>query len=196
MGVPNMTISTKLTTPGFIASLMAGVLAFGIDRAQKGFQVSPDCMAIGQAKCVEVLTAYVPFSMTNWRGGEVVRVTDFFDYVLVWNTGISYGLLDSLPVWTLGVIMLVAIAALSVWWWRADTKLIRLGLALCVGGALSNALDRLIYGAVADFFHFHWGSASFYIFNIADVAITFGVILLIADMLGVGRLRRAPGDVT
>ena len=68
---------------------------------------------------------------------------------------------------------------------------IPMGLALCIGGALSNALDRLLYGAVADFFHFHWQHYSFYIFNIADMAITLGVILLIADMFGIGRPRSA-----
>ncbi|MCS6759597.1 MAG: signal peptidase II, partial [Candidatus Devosia euplotis] len=150
-------------------------------------QVSADCIAPGAAPCVEILTSYTPFAMTDWRGGEIVPVAAFFDCVLVWNTGISYGLLDGLPVWSLGVIMLGAIAALSVWWVRADTALIRMGVALCIGGALSNALDRLIYGAVADFFHLHWGSWSFYIFNIADVAITFGVILLLADLIGLGR---------
>ena len=176
--------------PAILISLMTGILAFGLDRAHKAFQVSADCIAIGAAPCVEVFTSYVPIAMTDWRGGEVVRVTDFFDYVLVWNTGISYGLFSSMPVWGLGVIMLVAIVALSVWWVRADSFLIRLGLALCIGGALSNALDRLLYGAVADFFHFHLGDRSFYIFNIADVAITFGVILLIADLLGLGRPRQ------
>lgn len=170
-------------------SLMAAVFAFGIDRAHKAFQVSADCIAFGAAPCVEIFTSYVPFSMTNWRGGEVVRVTDFFDYVLVWNTGISYGLFASLPVWGLGAIMAIAILALAIWWVRADSMLIRMGLALAIGGALSNGLDRIIYGAVADFFHFHWGNASFYIFNLADVAITFGVILLILDLFGVGRPR-------
>ena len=62
-------------------------------------------------------------------------------------------------------------------------------LALCLGGALSNALDRLLYGAVADFFHFHWQDWSFYIFNLADMAITAGVLLLILDVLGIGRKR-------
>lgn len=175
-----------------IASLMAAIIAFGIDRAQKGFHIAAECYAIGQALCVPVPFSYVPTVATGWRGGEVVPVTSFFDYVLVWNTGISYGLFDTLPVWALGIVMLVAIIALSVWWWRADTPLIRLGLALCVGGALSNALDRLLYGAVADFFHFHWGTWSFYIFNLADVAITFGVILLFADLFGLGRSRKKP----
>jgi signal peptidase II len=189
--VPDVNLKS-LTDPAVYVSLTMAILAFGLDRAHKAFHVSSDCIAVGAATCVEVFTSFVPFAMTGWRGGEIIRVTDFFDYVLVWNTGVSYGLLDGLPVWSLGVIMLVAIAALSVWWVRAETALIRVGLALCIGGALSNALDRLLYGAVADFFHLHWGNWSFYIFNIADVAITIGVILLIADLLGLGRPRKTP----
>jgi signal peptidase II len=174
-----------------LLSIMAAILAFGLDRAHKAFAVSADCIAVGAAPCVNIFTSYSPLTLTNWRGGEVVRVTDFFDYVLVWNTGISYGLLTDLPSWGLGVIMLVAVLALAIWWVRADSSLIRLGLAFCIGGALSNGLDRLIYGAVADFFHFHLGANSFYIFNVADMAITLGVILLILDLLGVGRVRTA-----
>jgi signal peptidase II len=180
----------KLTDPSIYISVTTAILAFGIDRAHKAFQVSAECIAIGATPCVEIFSSFIPFAMTNWRGGEVVRVTDFFDYVLVWNTGISYGLLEGLPVWALGAIMLIAIAALSVWWWRADSALIRMGLALCIGGALSNALDRFLYGAVADFFHLHWGNWSFYIFNLADIAITAGVILLLADLIGLGRPRK------
>jgi signal peptidase II len=172
-------------------SLVAAILAFGIDRAQKAYHVAEECIGFAQAKCIDIFANYIPFTMQGWRGGEIVPVTPFFDYVLVWNTGISYGLLDGQPTWVLGAIMLVAIAALSVWWVRAKEPLVRVGLALCIGGALSNALDRLIYGGVADFFHFHWGSWSFYIFNIADMAITLGVILLLVDMLG---LKRKPAD--
>ena len=176
--------------PSIYLSLTMAVLAFGIDRAHKAFQVSADCIAIGAAPCVEVFTSYTPLALTGgWRGGEIFPVTGFFDYVLVWNTGISYGLFDGLPVWALGLVMLAAIVALSIWWVRAESALIRLGLAFCIGGALSNAVDRLIYGAVADFFHLHWGTWSFYIFNLADVAITIGVILLLADLLGLARPR-------
>jgi len=184
---------TAKASPAIYTSLVAAVLAFGLDRAQKGYHIAADCYAIGQAKCVSIFSNYLPFSMTDWRGGEIVPVTPFFDYVLVWNTGISYGLLDGLPVWTLGVIMLVAIIGLSVWWWRTDAPLVRLGLAFAIGGALSNALDRLIFGAVADFFHFHWGTWSFYIFNIADMAITLGVILLLIDLLGFKKTKAQPG---
>jgi signal peptidase II len=150
-------------------SLLLGLAAFALDRGQKFYQI-------------EVM---------GWRGGEGITVTPFFDYVLVWNTGISYGLLDRLPVIVLGLLMLAAIVALGIWWWRNKAPLVRAGLALCLGGALSNTLDRALYGAVADFFHFHWGTASFYIFNLADAAITLGVALLFIDM---ARARRARAD--
>ena len=146
-------------------SLALLLLAFGLDRAHKYFQLE----------------------IEGWRGGEVLRVTDFFDYVLVWNTGVSYGMLDGLPLWALGIIITLATVALGIWWWRTPELLVRAGLALCIGGALSNALDRVFYGAVADFFHLHWQSYSFYIFNVADAAITAGVLLLILDILGIGR---------
>ena len=158
-----------LKRPYLISSAFAGLLAFALDRGHKYFQVD----------------------VLGWRSGEVVRVTDFFDYVLVWNPGVSYGLLNDLPVWVLGAIAVVAIAALGLWWSRAADPLVRFGLMLAIGGAVSNALDRVLYGAVADFFHFHWQDWSFYIFNIADTAITLGVLLLLLDFVGIGRKKRA-----
>ena len=159
------------TRPGLVASLIAGVAAFAIDRGQKFFQIE----------------------VAGWRGGEFVRVTDFYDYVLVWNTGVSYGLFGGLPLAILGIVIVAAMAALAFWWWRADHTLVRVGLMLCIGGALSNAVDRVAYGAVADFFHFHWQDWSFYIFNLADVAISLGVLLLILDLVGFCRPKRVTG---
>lgn len=126
---------------------------------------------------------FVQIDVNGWRGGESVSVLPFFDYVLVWNTGISYGLLDFLPPVALLVVMGAAMALLAIWWARTDRLFARLGLALCLGGAASNAIDRLLYGAVADFFHLHWGAYSFYVFNLADMAITLGVIFLVVDLL-------------
>ena len=77
--------------------------------------------------------------------------------------------------------MTLAITALlAVWLWKAADRLTGLALGLIVGGALGNAWDRYAYGAVADFFHFYmdterWGRVSWYVFNIADVAIVAGV---------------------
>lgn len=148
-------------------SLFWGVNAFLLDRIHKFYQVD----------------------LTGWTGGEYVKVTDFFDYVLVWNTGISYGLMGNVPPIVLGGVIAAALALLLFWWFRATHALVKVGLMFCIGGALSNALDRVFYGAVADFFHFHWQDWSFYIFNIADAMITVGVLLLILDLVGIGRPR-------
>ncbi|WP_158626028.1 signal peptidase II [Arsenicitalea aurantiaca] len=176
-------------------SILVGLLVFGLDRIHKFVQVSADCIEIGATRCVGGdIFARLPMSPTGWTGGEVQQVTGFFDYVLVWNTGISYGLFGSMPVWGLSLIMVAAIVGLSIWWLRGDTTIVRTGLMLIIGGALSNLIDRVIYGAVADFFHFHWQGYSFYIFNIADVAITLGVGFLLLDVLGFGRPRRKPKE--
>lgn len=163
----------KRTVGGLLPSLLLAIFAFGLDRAHKYFQI-------------EVM---------GWRGGEGIRVTDFFDYVLVWNTGVSYGLLSDLPLWVLGTLIAAATIALTIWWWRSTAPLVQAGLAISIGGALSNIADRFIYGAVADFFHFYWQQYSFYIFNLADVAITLGVLLLVLDMLGIGGGKRAAKQV-
>lgn len=168
---------------GLSIALLA--FAFLVDRLHKFVQVSGDCIAIGQSVCVDSFGTAMSDSMLGWRGGEVVEVIPgFFTYFMAWNTGISYGLLSSLPVWAVGALMAVAVVALAVWWWRSDAPLLRAGLALCIGGALSNGLDRLLYGAVADFYSIQWFP---FIFNTADVMITAGVLLLVLDVLGIGR---------
>ncbi len=160
--------------PYLIPSLLVGLAAFALDR--------------GLHKLRRRLQVDLP---PAGAAAKSCRVTAFFDYVLVWNTGVSYGLLGDLPVWVLGLLAAVAILALGIWWWRTADRLVRFGLMLVIGGALSNALDRLLYGAVADFFHFHWQDWSFYIFNVADMAITAGVLLLVLDMVGIGRRKPA-----
>jgi signal peptidase II len=152
---------------GLRLSLVLGLIAFAADRLHK----------------------YVQIEMLQWPEGRFDPVLPFLDIGLVFNTGISYGLLGSMPLWVIAVLVAAAMIALAVWWVRAHSALVRAGLALCLGGALSNALDRAIYGAVADFFHFHVGEWSFYIFNIADASLSLGVLLLILDFLGIGRQR-------
>lgn len=162
----------RFNQPSVLWSLFLGADVFIIDRLHKYLQVD----------------------VFGWTGGETVPLTSFFDYILVWNTGISYGLLGGLTPEMLLLVMGIAMVALAVWWWREDTLLTRMGIALAIGGALSNAIDRLVYGAVADFFHFHVGDFSWYVFNIADVAITFGVILLIVDVLWPRRRAQETGS--
>jgi signal peptidase II len=76
-----------------------------------------------------------------------------------------------------------AIAGLGWWLWNAGRRSLTIGLGLVIGGAMGNLVDRVVYGKVADFFHFHAFGYDWYVFNIADAAITFGVIALLYDTL-------------
>ncbi|MGQ7792309.1 signal peptidase II [Faunimonas sp. B44] len=108
-----------------------------------------------------------------------IEAAPFLDLVLVWNRGVSYGLFTQdadAGQWIL-IALGLAGAALFSWWLRdTDRVLPAVALGLIIGGALSNVIDRIVHGAVADFFLLHAGSFEWYVFNIADVWITAGVI--------------------
>jgi signal peptidase II len=129
----------------------------------------------------------------------MVAVAPFVDLVLTWNTGISYGWFKQegpLGQWALLVLKAVAVALLWIWLARAGSRLSAIALGLIIGGALGNAIDRLIYGAVADFvllhittpqWSFHW-----YVFNLADAAIVAGVAGILYELLVGERAAKAP----
>lgn len=121
-------------------------------------------------------------------------LTPFMTIVLAWNRGISYGLFQQgtdLGRWFLVVISFVAAIWLWRWMWRSHDRLTVLSLALIIGGALGNGVDRAVYGAVVDFVHLHWGNFSWYIFNIADVAIVVGVLGLLYESFRPGTEKTA-----
>ena len=125
------------------------------------------------------------FDLAN-RG--IVHLTPFLDLVLTWNTGISYGLFPQESDFGRYVLLaLKAGAVLVLWIWlaRAESRLTALALGLIIGGAIGNAIDRLVYGAVVDFVLFHITTKSFnftwYVFNLADAAIVAGVIGLLYE---------------
>jgi signal peptidase II len=123
----------------------------------------------------------------------VVKMTPFFDLVLAWNIGISFGWLqnDSQSAQVaLIAVKVVAVIALAIWMARSQTRLATVALGLIIGGAIGNGIDRFAYGAVVDFALFHieiGGNAyNWYVFNLADVAIVAGVAALLYDsFLGV-----------
>lgn len=125
---------------------------------------------------------------------HAIRVTFFFDLVLSWNTGISFGLFAGRPEY--GGLLFVAVAiaitlALVAWLARVDRGLLALAIGLVIGGAVGNVIDRLRFGAVVDFLYFHLGDYAFPAFNVADSAITVGVALILIDSLfGEGRSRK------
>lgn len=115
-----------------------------------------------------------------------VTLTPFFDLILVWNRGISYGLLPQESAagrWALILFAVAASLALTVWLAHQTSKLAAISIGLIVGGAIGNAIDRVLYGAVADFFSFHAFGFQWYVFNIADSAIVAGVVGLLYDSL-------------
>jgi signal peptidase II len=128
-----------------------------------------------------------------------IRLGPFFDFILTRNTGISYGLFQStgpLGQWLLLAVKAAALVLLWVWLAHARDWLTALSLGLIIGGAIGNAIDRLAYGWVADFVFFHITTAhwrfSWYVFNLADVAIVAGVVGLLYDSLLGSHAAKAP----
>ena len=126
---------------------------------------------------------------TVMRPPRIIEVTPFFNLVMGWNYGVSFGFLNSAPalaLWLLPMVVVVITAALGVWLYRVQRLRPAVALGLIIGGAVGNLIDRLRFGAVADFldlhaFGFHWPA-----FNAADSAITVGAMVLILDSLFVG----------
>ena len=117
-----------------------------------------------------------------------VKVTPFFDLVLTWNTGISYGWFQNESAAGQAVLLTVkavAVVTLAIWMARSRTLIAAIALGLIIGGAIGNAIDRLAYGAVVDFALFHvqigGNTLNWYVFNLADVAIVAGVAALLYD---------------
>ena len=115
-----------------------------------------------------------------------MRLASWLELIVVWNRGISYGLFQQhteLGRWLLTAVSIVAAIGLSLWMRRAAGHLLAAALGLIAGGAIGNAIDRIAYGAVFDFIHFHVAGFSWYVFNVADAAIVAGVIGLVYDSL-------------
>jgi signal peptidase II len=127
-----------------------------------------------------------------------VAVTQFLDLVLAWNTGISYGWFQNQGTagqTVLLVVKIVAVILLAIWMARSQTRIAATALGLIIGGAIGNAIDRFAYGAVVDFalLHAQIGGKTYtwYVFNLADVAIVAGVIALLYDsFLGPAAVKR------
>lgn len=115
---------------------------------------------------------------------QPIELTPYFDLIMVWNYGVSYGLFQQysdVGRFALVGISIIAAAALLIWIWRTSSWLVAISAGLICGGAIGNAIDRIAYGAVADFFHLHIGDFSWYVFNFADAFIVAGVIGLIIE---------------
>jgi signal peptidase II len=154
--------------------------------------VTPRLLGIGAAVLALVADQGSKLALLYGAGfrdmapGETISVLPFFNLVMVWNPGISYGLFPAsgmLGTAILELATLAVIAFLAWWLWKSTNLVVVLGCGLIVGGGLGNLLDRLLYGRVADFFHFHGFGYDWYVFNIADLAVTLGAVAFIYDVL-------------
>ncbi|MFQ5773121.1 MAG: signal peptidase II [Kiloniellaceae bacterium] len=124
---------------------------------------------------------------------RVIEVTGFFNLVLTYNTGISFGMLRGTApwqAWALVALALAVVAGLFMWLRRQPDPLLAVAVGLVAGGALGNVVDRMRLAAVVDFLDFHLGAWHWPAFNLADSAITMGVALLVFD----GLFREARGS--
>jgi signal peptidase II len=156
----------RAMTPRLRSGLIAAVVVLLLDQASK---------------------LWLLFVFDIARRGAV-RVTPFFDLVLAWNTGISYGWFQTESAAGQALLLgikAIAVIVLGVWMARSQTRLAAIALGLIIGGALGNAIDSLAYRAVVDFalFHIQIGEKdlSWYVFNLADTAIVAGVAALLYD---------------
>ncbi len=110
-----------------------------------------------------------------------VSVLPVLDLTMVWNRGVTFGLLDAGGGWSAAILAAVAlaiVAGLGVWLRRTDSLPTALAIGAIAGGAVGNVTDRLRYGAVVDFIRAHAFGWSWYVFNVGDAAIVCGVIAL------------------
>lgn len=117
---------------------------------------------------------------------RVIVVLPFFNLVMVWNRGVSFGAFNDgseIMSWVLTGFALAIAAGLVFWLWRAKGRLTGIAVGLIIGGAIGNVIDRVRIGAVADFLDFHIGNYHWPAFNLADSAITVGVGLILLEAL-------------
>jgi signal peptidase II len=126
-------------------------------------------------------------AQTPFFTAKTVTLAPFFDLVMAWNRGVSFGMFNSgAGPWNsivFSAFAAIVVAALIVWMRRTTSIWVATALGMVAGGAIGNAVDRLRYGAVADFLDVHAGTWHWPAFNVADSAITVGAMLLIADSL-------------
>tara|TARA_Y100001001_G_C8002583_1_gene306831 strand:+ start:1068 stop:1619 length:552 start_codon:yes stop_codon:yes gene_type:complete len=134
---------------------------------------------------------HTPLDFFSWLGANErlpfygLEVLPFFNLVMVWNEGVSFGLMSSLEnshIW-LSLLSIAVSTGLAVWMVTSNRLSTTIPLAMVIGGALGNVIDRLRFGAVADFIDLHLMGYHWPAFNLADAMITIGVALLLIDGL-------------
>lgn len=133
------------------------------------------------------------FSLTDRLDPVSVEIWPFLNFTMVWNEGVSFGLFQSGNPWPLTFVAVVISAIFAVWLFRSQRWGEVLPLSMVIGGALGNVVDRLHFGAVADFADFHVLGWHYPAFNVADSCITVGIIMLLINSLLLNRETKPTG---
>ena len=131
-----------------------------------------------EEESVDLLT-WIIDAPARVMAGSSVTVLPHFDLTMVWNEGVSFGLLQNAGIWPLTLLAVGLCVYLGHWMMKSHSRFEAISLALIIGGAIGNVIDRLRFGAVADFFDVYVGTYHWPAFNIADSAISIGVVLLL-----------------
>jgi len=130
---------------------------------------------------IDRLTKFLVVIYSNPSGELIIPVTSFLKLNLIWNNGIAFGLLsfqEDFYYNLLTVLIIIIILILSYLMIRSN-DVEKAGFCLIIGGSLGNIFDRIYYSSVVDFIDFHINNFHWFIFNVADIFITIGVITLI-----------------
>ncbi len=141
----------------------------------------------------QITKALVRTRVPLYCASITISAPGFLNLTHVLNTGAAFGILNAsdFPFKTVVIAVIATVALIFVGLYAArmghHQLVARLGLALIIGGAAGNLLDRIVAGSVVDFVDVYWQTHHFWAFNVADSAITVGVAIMILDMLGTGR---------
>lgn len=148
----------------------------------------PTMSGFGLAVLIFLIDQWTKVVMVYWvmSPPKIIEVTPFFNLVMAWNRGVSFGMFggdSQLQPYFLSFVAFAAAIGLSIWMLRENRLRFALPCGAIIGGALGNGIDRLHWGAVADFLDFHVAGYHWPAFNVADMGISCGAILLILDSL-------------
>ncbi|MDR1854093.1 MAG: signal peptidase II [Azoarcus sp.] len=160
------------------------------EREQEGFlsAMAPWLAIIVVVAAVDQATKDMVVKFFADKDVHGIAVTPFFDLVLAYNPGAAFSFLAEHSGWQRWFFTALA-AAVCVWlltmiWQHRDERLLPFSFALVIGGAVGNVIDRILLGQVVDFLSFHAGQYAWPAFNLADAAITLGVVLMLVGQFG------------
>ncbi len=122
--------------------------------------------------------------------GELdIYLTSFLNFNLIWNDGIAFGLFsfEKMIYYNFMTILIILITLVILWMIIKTEKIEKLGFMMIFGGSIGNIFDRLYYSSVPDFIDIHFNNFHWFIFNVADIFISLGVILLISKEIFLGK---------